>query len=212
VRAFLDDLVIALYVMVDDLLGPRRGPGRRPKLSDAELVCLAVAQVLLGCGSERRWLRLVGQRLGHLFPTCRPSAYNRRLRRAGPWSRWPSPTWPPTPQVGAISCGWSTPPGAVRASCERVRRSARWPMAAMATASATTASSGRSPVCAGRRRRAPGGLVPGTPSSGSGRWSPRCWTMNGTGCGRAGHLGRQGSRRPPVRTVGRRLWRQAAAP
>jgi hypothetical protein len=85
VHADLDTLVIALYVMVDELLGPRRGPGRRPKLSDAELVCLAVAQVLLGCSSERRWLRLVGQRLGHLFPYLpTPSAYNRRLRRAGP--------------------------------------------------------------------------------------------------------------------------------
>jgi hypothetical protein len=84
VRADLDTLVIALYVMVDDLLGPRIGPGRRPKLSDAELVCLAIAQVLLGCNSERRWLRLAGQRLGHLFPYLpTASAYNRRLRRAG---------------------------------------------------------------------------------------------------------------------------------
>ena len=47
-RADLDTLVTALYVTIDELLGPRRGPGRRPKLSDAELVCLAVAQVLLG--------------------------------------------------------------------------------------------------------------------------------------------------------------------
>jgi DDE family transposase len=85
VHADLDTLVIALYVMVDDLLGPRMGPGRRPKLTDAELVCLAVAQVLLGVGSERRWLRFAGQRLGHLFPYLpTPSAYNRRLRRAGP--------------------------------------------------------------------------------------------------------------------------------
>jgi hypothetical protein len=84
VHADLDTLVIALYVMVDDLLGPRIGPGRRPKLSDAELVCLAIAQVLLGCNSERRWLRLAGQRLGHLFPYLpTASAYNRRLRRAG---------------------------------------------------------------------------------------------------------------------------------
>ena len=83
-HADLDTLVIALYVMVDDLLGPRTGPGRRPKLSDAELVCLAIAQVLLGCNSERRWLRLAGQRLGHLFPYLpTASAYNRRLRRAG---------------------------------------------------------------------------------------------------------------------------------
>ena len=83
-HADLDTLVIALYVMVDDLLGPRIGPGRRPRLSDAELVCLAIAQVLLGCDSERRWLRLANQRLGHLFPYLpTASAYNRRLRRAG---------------------------------------------------------------------------------------------------------------------------------
>ena len=84
-HADLDTLVIALYVMVDELFGPRRGPGRKPKLSDAELVCLAVAQVLLGCDSERRWLRFASQRLGHLFPYLpTPSAYNRRLRRAAP--------------------------------------------------------------------------------------------------------------------------------
>jgi Transposase DDE domain len=85
VRADLDTLVIALYVMVDELLGPRRGPGRKPKLSDAELICLAVAQVLLGFDTERRWLRFASRRLGHLFPYLpTPSAYNRRLRRAAP--------------------------------------------------------------------------------------------------------------------------------
>jgi hypothetical protein len=85
VLACLDDLVIALYVTIDDLLEPRRGPGRPPRLSDAELVCLAVAQVLLGYDSERRWLRAVGGRLGHLFPyVCGQAAYNRRLRRAAP--------------------------------------------------------------------------------------------------------------------------------
>jgi Transposase DDE domain len=83
VDADLDTLVTALYVSIDDLFGPRRGPGRKPKLSDAELVTLAVAQVLLGCNSERRWLRVVAGRLGHLFPYLpTPSAYNRRLRRA----------------------------------------------------------------------------------------------------------------------------------
>jgi hypothetical protein len=83
VHADLDTLVIALYVTIDDLFGPRRGPGRKPRLSDAELVCLAVAQVLLGFDTERRWLRFAGRRLGHLFPYLpTPSAYNRRLRRA----------------------------------------------------------------------------------------------------------------------------------
>jgi len=85
VHTDLDTLVIALYVTIDELLGPRTGPGRPPKLSNAELVSLAVAQVLLGFGSERRWLRFAGRRLGHLFPYLpTPSAYNRRLRRATP--------------------------------------------------------------------------------------------------------------------------------
>jgi hypothetical protein len=85
VRAGLDDLVIALYVTIDELLEPRRGPGHPPKLTDSELICLAVAQVLLGYRSERRWLRAVRGRLGHLFPSvCGQAAYNRRLRRAAP--------------------------------------------------------------------------------------------------------------------------------
>jgi hypothetical protein len=84
VHASLDDLVIALYVTIDDLLGPRLGPGRPPKLSDAELVCLAVAQVLLGARSERHWLRFCSDRLGHLFPYLPGQAgYNKRLRAAG---------------------------------------------------------------------------------------------------------------------------------
>ena len=47
-RADLDALLTVLYVLVDDLLpsGQRRR-GRRPRISDSELVCLAVAQVLL---------------------------------------------------------------------------------------------------------------------------------------------------------------------
>jgi hypothetical protein len=85
VHADLDDLVIALYVTIDELVEPRRGPGCRPRLSDSELVCLAIAQVLLGYDSERRWLRAVRGRLGHLFPyVCGQAAYNRRLRRAAP--------------------------------------------------------------------------------------------------------------------------------
>lgn len=83
-HACLDDLVVALYVTIDDLLGPRLGPGHPPKLSDAELVCLAVAQVLLGARSERHWLRFAHTRLGHLFPYLPgQSGYNKRLRAAG---------------------------------------------------------------------------------------------------------------------------------
>ena len=87
-RACLDDLVTALYVTIDELLGPdpRAGhPGRKPRLSDAELVCLAVAQVLLGCHDEHRWLRFCYGRLGHLFPYLpNQPGYNKRLRQA----RW----------------------------------------------------------------------------------------------------------------------------
>jgi hypothetical protein len=85
VHATLDDLVIALYVFVDDRLGQRPRVGRPPRISDAELVCLAVAQVLVDASSERHWLRLVHARLGHLFPyvPAQPG-YNKRLRRLAP--------------------------------------------------------------------------------------------------------------------------------
>ena len=82
----LDTLIAELYVRVDDLfieLGIRQRCGRPPRLSDSELVFLAVAQVLLGCNSERRWLRFASGRLGHLFPYLPGQpAYNKRLRAA----------------------------------------------------------------------------------------------------------------------------------
>ena len=51
--ADLDTLLTALYVLIDDhVIEPgQRRPGHPKKLSDAELVCLAVAQVLLGARS-----------------------------------------------------------------------------------------------------------------------------------------------------------------
>ncbi|WUU99850.1 transposase [Actinoallomurus sp. NBC_01490] len=54
-------------------------------LTDAELVCVAIAQVLLRCDDERRRLRLAPARIGHLFPRlpCQ-SEYNRHLRALGP--------------------------------------------------------------------------------------------------------------------------------
>jgi hypothetical protein len=90
VIADLDTLLTALYVELTDRIipsrgTPRRGPGRPPVLSDAELVCLAVAQVLLRCDDERRWLRVAPGRVGHLFPRLPgQSAYNARLRDAAP--------------------------------------------------------------------------------------------------------------------------------
>jgi hypothetical protein len=66
--AALDALIIGLYVEIDDFLGPRRrGPGRPPKLTDAELITLAVAQVLLSMPNDRQFLALAHWRLGTCF-------------------------------------------------------------------------------------------------------------------------------------------------
>jgi hypothetical protein len=83
----LDTLLTALYVEIDDHVIPsgRRGRGRPKRLSDAELVCLAVAQVLLGARSEHHWLRLCYARLGHLFPYLpHQPGYHKRLKAAAP--------------------------------------------------------------------------------------------------------------------------------
>ena len=63
----LNTLLTALYVKIDDWLDDQPRPGRPPKLSDAELLTLAVAQVLLGARSEARWLRFVPRALPAAF-------------------------------------------------------------------------------------------------------------------------------------------------
>ena len=86
----LDTLATALYVRVDDALKdhPELAPQRprvgiAPKLSDAELITLAVMQALLGFTSETRWLRHVRSHLGSMFPFVPGQAgYNKRLRAA----------------------------------------------------------------------------------------------------------------------------------
>lgn len=84
----LDTLITALYVKIDDSLPRSRRLGRPPRLSDAELITLAVAQALLGISSEARWLRIAATRLGGAFPFLPGQpAYNRRLRAAGPLIR-----------------------------------------------------------------------------------------------------------------------------
>jgi hypothetical protein len=87
VIADLDTLLIALYVELTDRIIPtlrpqdRAGPGRPATVTDAELVCLAVAQVLLRYNDEHHWLRAAPARVGHLFPRLLSQpAYNRRLR------------------------------------------------------------------------------------------------------------------------------------
>jgi hypothetical protein len=86
VETELDTLVIALYVKIDDdAAGIARLPGRPPKLSHAELICLAVMQAMLGFDTEARWLRYARKHLGHLFPVLPlQPGYNKRLRAALP--------------------------------------------------------------------------------------------------------------------------------
>ena len=81
----MNTLLTALYVRIDDHLGHRHRIGRPPRLTDAELMTLAVAQVLLGVRSEARWLRFVTRVLPGAF-TYLPgqSGYNKRLRAALP--------------------------------------------------------------------------------------------------------------------------------
>jgi Transposase DDE domain len=86
----IDTLATALYVRTDDLLKqrPDLAPwrpkiGLQPRLTDAELVTLAVMQALLGYASESRWLRHAHAHLGHLFRYLPGQpGYNRRLRAA----------------------------------------------------------------------------------------------------------------------------------
>jgi hypothetical protein len=96
VDADLDTLASALYVRVDDLLKshPERAPWRpkvgiAARLSDAELLTLAVMQALLGHCSESRWPRFARARLGHLFPyvPLQPG-YNKRLRKSTATIGW----------------------------------------------------------------------------------------------------------------------------
>ena len=79
-RADLDLLCISVYCTADDLLPARPGNGRR-KLTDAEIVTLCVAQVLMGIPSDRRFLRAAKRQLGHLFPWL-PSQDALHKRRA----------------------------------------------------------------------------------------------------------------------------------
>jgi hypothetical protein len=96
VDADLDTLATALYVTTDDLLAahPERVPARprigiKPKISDAEVLTLAVMQALLGFTSETRWLRYARKHLLGMFPHLpKQSGYNKRVRKLGETMAW----------------------------------------------------------------------------------------------------------------------------
>ena len=83
----LETLLTALYVLIDDHVIPAHGRqrGRPRKLSDAELVCLAVAQVLRGARSEHHWLRICHRELPGMFPYLpKQPGYHKRVKSAAP--------------------------------------------------------------------------------------------------------------------------------
>lgn len=86
-RPDLDTLLIAVYCAACGLFPSDPAPkiGRPQRITDNELICLMVAQMLLGQPSDRRFLAIARWRLGHLFP-CLPSQsrYNERCRALAP--------------------------------------------------------------------------------------------------------------------------------
>jgi Transposase DDE domain len=82
--ASLETLVIATYVFATSLRIPRPGP--TGKITDYELIALAVAQAATGICSDRQFLGVVGRLLPGFFPHLPDqSQYNRRWRRLAPW-------------------------------------------------------------------------------------------------------------------------------
>ena len=86
--ASLEEAVTVLFCLVDDayrLLNPRwRSHEPLKKLSDSEVLTLALLQQLRGVESERSFLRDAGRFFSHLFPGVaglHPSSLHRRLRR-----------------------------------------------------------------------------------------------------------------------------------
>jgi len=86
--ADLDLLLISVYCTADDLLPTQPGNARR-SLSDAEIVTLCVAQVLMGHPSDRRFLRAARRQLGHLFAKLpRQDAFHKRRARLAETIEW----------------------------------------------------------------------------------------------------------------------------
>jgi hypothetical protein len=82
--ASLETLVVAAYVFATSFSIPRPGPAG--KITDPELVALAVAQAATGVCSDRQFLGVIARLLPGWFPHLPDqSQYNRRLRRLTPW-------------------------------------------------------------------------------------------------------------------------------
>jgi hypothetical protein len=88
VHTDLDTLATALYVKIDDELRQRPelnrwrpNVGIPPRITDAELLTVAVLQALLGYHDEARWVRYARTAMRHLFPYLpQQPGYNKRQR------------------------------------------------------------------------------------------------------------------------------------
>jgi hypothetical protein len=88
--ARLEGAATVLFCLVDDayrLLNPKGdGYGALKRLSDSEVITLALFQQLRGVESERSFLREVTRFFSHLFPGIvglHPSSLHRRIRKLG---------------------------------------------------------------------------------------------------------------------------------
>jgi len=81
--AELETLVVAAYVFATSLSIPRPGPPGR--ITDQELIALAVAQTVTGLSSDRQFLGMVARLLPGWFSHLpEQTQFNRRLRRLTP--------------------------------------------------------------------------------------------------------------------------------
>jgi len=86
--ADLDLLCTSVYCTADDLL-PQKPRNWRRELTDAEIVTLCVAQVMMGVTSDRRFLRAAKRQLGHLFLKLpSQSGLHKRRARLEPQIEW----------------------------------------------------------------------------------------------------------------------------
>ncbi len=127
----LNTLLITLYVHLDDRILPAigftrdRSPGRKPALNDVELLCLLVAQHLLGIASDRKWIRYARTHLRGMFPSIpKQSGWGKRVRQStGLLSAVITELARDTPSWGEVTRLIDSTPLPCAASRETVKRS-----------------------------------------------------------------------------------------
>jgi hypothetical protein len=197
VHACLDDLVIALYVTIDELLEPRRGPGHHPGCRTpnssawpSPRSCSATTPSVAGCGrSPTGW------------GTCSPPSAAKPPTTAGcaaphHWSANCCAPWRSPARRGVTSGGCWTPPRSLRRQPPDgqaqpagrlgwLRRRRQPSPLLLGPQAAPAGLPGRD-----ADRLVPGHPQPGRAGGGRGAAGPR--RPPGRAAPRPGHLGRQG--------------------